>query len=115
MDGQLSLSELNSLVKDTLQVAFPEQLWVVAEIGELKVNRTGHCYLELVEKNSATDEISARARATIWSWQFRFIQPYFETTTGQTLTAGLKVLVSVSVEFHEVFGYSLNIKDIDPN
>jgi len=115
MDGQLSLSELNSLVKDALQVAFPEQLWVVAEIGELKVNRTGHCYIELVEKNSATDEISARARATIWSWQFRFIQPYFETTTGQALTAGLKVLVSVSVEFHEVFGYSLNIKDIDPN
>ncbi len=115
MEEQLSLSELNSLVKEALQLAFPEQLWVVAEIGELKVNRTGHCYIELVEKDNITNEISARARATIWSWQFRFIQPYFETTTGQALTAGLKVLVSVSVEFHEVFGYSLNIKDIDPN
>jgi len=115
MEEQLSLSELNSLVKEALQLAFPEQLWVVAEIGELKVNRTGHCYIELVEKDNITNEISARARATIWSWQFRFIQPYFETTTGQALTAGLKVLISVSVEFHEVFGYSLNIKDIDPN
>ena len=115
MKEQLSLSELNSLVKEALQLAFPEQLWVVAEIGELKVNRTGHCYIELVEKDNITNEISARARATIWSWQFRFIQPYFETTTGQALTAGLKVLISVSVEFHEVFGYSLNIKDIDPN
>jgi exodeoxyribonuclease VII large subunit len=114
VDGQLSLSELNSLVKETLQVTFPEQVWVVAEIGEMKVNRNGHCYLELVEKNTDSEEITARAKATIWSWQFRFIQPYFETSTGQTLTAGLRVLVSVSVEFHEVYGYSLNIKDIDP-
>jgi exodeoxyribonuclease VII large subunit len=114
VEGQLSLSELNSLVKETLQVAFPEQVWVIAEIGEMKVNRNGHCYLELVEKDQDSEEITARAKATIWSWQFRFIQPYFETTTGQTLSAGLRVLISVSVEFHEVYGYSLNIKDIDP-
>jgi exodeoxyribonuclease VII large subunit len=114
MEGQLSLSELNSLVKETLQIAFPEQVWLVAEIGEMKVNRNGHCYLELVEKDNESEEITARAKATIWSWQFRFIQPYFETATGQTLTAGLKVLISVSIEFHEVYGYSLNIKDIDP-
>lgn len=115
MNDQLTLSELNSLIKETLEISFPEQLWVVAEIGELKVNRAGHCYMELVEKDATTDEIKARSRATIWSWQFRFIQPYFETTTGQTLQAGLKVLVAVSIEFHEVYGMSLNIKDIDPN
>lgn len=114
MEGKITLSELNSLVKDTLDEAFPEQMWVIAEIGELNVNRAGHCYIELVEKENATDEITARSRATIWSWQYRFIQPYFETSTGQELKAGLKVLVSVSVEFHEVYGYSLNIKDIDP-
>jgi len=114
VEGQLSLSELNSLVKETLQVAFPEQVWVVAEIAEMKVNRNGHCYLELVEKDQESEEITARAKATIWSWQFRFIQPYFETSTGQALSAGLRVLISVSVEFHEVYGYSLNIKDIDP-
>jgi len=115
VEGQISLSELNSLIKDALEVSFPEQLWVIAEIGELNVNRAGHCYLDLIEKNSLSDEILARTRATIWSWQFRFIQPYFETTTGQSLKAGLKVLVSVSIEFHEVYGLSLNIKDIDPN
>jgi len=65
-------------------------------------------------EEASSDEVNARAKATIWSWQFRFIQPYFETTTGQSLTAGLKILVSISVEFHEVYGYSLNIKDIDP-
>lgn len=114
MEGQITLQELNSLVRENLELAFPEQIWVVAEIGELKVNRNGHCYIELVEKDEDTDAITARSRATIWAWQFRFIQPYFETTTGQTLSAGLKVLVSVTVEFHEVYGLSLNIKDIDP-
>ncbi|MBN1927741.1 MAG: exodeoxyribonuclease VII large subunit [Prolixibacteraceae bacterium] len=114
MEGQLTLSELNALVKDTLEVAFPEQLWLVAEIADMKINRTGHCYLELVEKDKGNEEVLARARATIWSWQFRFIRPYFETSTGQPLTNGLKVLVAVSVEFHEVYGFSLNIKDIDP-
>lgn len=115
MESQLTLTELNSLIKETIQLSFPEQLWVVAEIGELKVNRGGHCYMELVEKDNSTDEITARSRATIWSWQYRFIQPYFESTTGQTLQAGLKVLIAVSIEFHEVYGISLNIKDIDPN
>lgn len=114
MEGQLTLSELNTLVKEALQAAFPEQVWVVAEIAEMKVNRSGHCYLELVDKDGNSDDVTARVRATIWSWQFRFIQPYFETTTGQALAAGLKVLLSVTVEFHEVYGYSLNIKDIDP-
>ena len=115
MEGQLTLSELNILIKETLEISFPEQLWLVTEIGELKVNRTGHCYLELVEKDPDSESIIARSRATIWSWQYRFIKPYFETTTGQTLMAGLKILVAVSVEFHEVYGISLNIKDIDPN
>ena len=114
MEGQLTLTELNMLVKEALQVSFPEQVWVVAEIGEMKVNRSGHCYLELVDKDDDSEEITARTRATIWSWQFRFIQPYFETTTGRPFSSGLKVLISATVEFHEVYGYSLNIKDIDP-
>jgi len=114
VDGQITLSELNAYIKESLEVSFPEQIWVIAEIGELKVNRNGHCYLELSEKDNSTDEIKARSRATIWSWQFRFIQPYFETTTGEALQAGIKVLVAVTIEFHEVYGISLNIKDIDP-
>lgn len=114
MEGQISLFELNQLIRQVLQDAFTDPIWLVAEIGELKVNRTGHCYLELIEKDQNTEEIIARARATIWSWQFRFIQPYFESLTGQQLNAGLKVLVAATVEFHEVYGLSLNIKDIDP-
>ena len=112
MENKLTLSELNKQIKDILSEVFSSTVWVVAEISELKENRSGHCYLELVDR--AADEITARARATVWSYTYRMLKPYFETSTGQSLTSGLKVMVLVSVEFHEAYGYSLNIKDIDP-
>ncbi len=114
MNQQLSLSELNNKVKETIQDNFFENLWVIAEIGEMNINRNGHAYLELIEKEEHTDKIIAKARATIWSYTLRMLKSYFETTTNQELTAGLKVLLSVSVEFHEIYGFSLNIRDIDP-
>jgi exodeoxyribonuclease VII large subunit len=113
--AQLSLSELNNQIKAQLDDAFPSLMWIKAEISELNSNRTGHCYLELVEVNEATKEVMARCRATIWSYTFRMLKPYFETTTGQAFSEGLKVLVQAKVEFHPVYGLSLNIRDIDPS
>ncbi len=114
MNSQLTLLELNTKIRNALQDAFPETVWVVAEISEMKENRTGHCYMELVEKDDSSDEIRARARATIWSYSWRMIRPYFESTSGQRMAQGIKVLVQASVEFHPSYGLSLNIKDIDP-
>ena len=112
MNQKLTLSELNELIKDVLSNTFSSAVWVVAEISELKENRSGHCYLELIEKEG--NEIIARSRATIWSYTFRMLKPYFETATGQLFTDGIKILVQASVEYHPSFGLSLNIKDIDP-
>lgn len=112
MKQQLTLCELNDLIKDAIIEAFPATVWVVAEVSELKENRSGHCYLELVEKKDET--IMARSRATIWSYTYRMLKPYFETTTGQLFSHGIKVLVQASVEYHPAYGLSLNIKDIDP-
>ena len=112
MEQKLTLLELNELVKETLVKAFPSAVWVIAEVSELKENRNGHCYLELIEKQGT--EIIARSRATIWSYTYRMLKPYFETTTGQYFVQGIKILVQVSVEYHPSFGLSLNIKDIDP-
>lgn len=112
MKDKLTLSELNERIRDTLLEAFPSTVWVIAEVSELKENRSGHCYMELVEKQE--DEIVARSRATIWSYTYRMLKPYFETTTGQLFTNGIKILVQASVEFHPAFGLSLNIKDIEP-
>jgi exodeoxyribonuclease VII large subunit len=110
----ISLFELNNNIKEQLKDAFPSTYWVVAEISEIRTVRSGHCYLELIEKDTDSDQIKAKARATIWAFTFRMIKPYFETSTRQTLSAGLKILVKVSIEFQEVYGYSLNVKDIDP-
>ncbi len=111
----ITLYELNKEVRTVLKNNLSPNYWVICEISELKINNSGHCYLELVEKNQETDVLSAKARAIIWSSAFRMLQPYFETTTGLKLTSGIKVLVKVAVEFHELYGYSLIISDIDPN
>lgn len=111
---QVSLSELQRQVKGRLEDLFAMPVWVKAEISEMTVNRSGHCYLDLVETEEGTDTVVARCRATIWSYTFRMLKPYFETTTGQVFTEGLKVLLQAKVEYHEIYGFSLNIRDIDP-
>lgn len=111
----LSLVQLNKKIKGLIQGSFDEPLWVIAEISEMRLNNSGHCYLELIEKAEDSDQIIAKIKATIWSYSFRMLGPYFETTTGYRLSAGLKVLIRVQPEFHEVYGISLVIKDIDPS
>jgi len=113
-DQQLSLYELQLQVKGSLENTFALPVWVKAEISEMTVNRSGHCYLDLVETEQGTDNVIARCRATIWSYTFRMLRPYFETTSGQTFGEGLKVLLQAKIEYHEVYGLSLNIRDIDP-
>ncbi len=111
---RLTLSELNGKIKESLSHSFPGQYWVIAEISEINTNTTGHCYLELIEKETTSDRLIARMRATIWSSTFRMLRPYFENATGYRLSAGIKIMVSVNVSFHEIYGLSLNIRDIDP-
>lgn len=109
-----SLLELNRLVRETLTSNLSQTFWVTGEISELKEHYSGHCYLELIQKDEDSSNIVARARATIWSYSFRMLKPYFESTTGRKLTPGLKMMVLAQVTFHEVYGYSLNITDIEP-
>lgn len=111
----LRLSELNKKIKEAIQYAFPDSIWVVGEISDFKVNSSGHCYLEIIEKDSQSENILAKQRAIIWSYSFRMLSPYFESSTGYKLTSGLKILINVQVEYHEVYGISLIIKDIDPS
>ena len=108
----LTLYEINSLVRQTLELTLDAEYWVQAEIAELRVNR--HCYLELVQKDARGNGIVAKARAQVWAQVWAFIKPMFEETTGQVLSAGMQVLVKVQVTFHELYGYSLNVTDIDP-
>jgi exodeoxyribonuclease VII large subunit len=110
----ITLSELNLQIQETIRLNFDSPVWIRAEISELRENPNGHCYLEFIEKDVASDALIAKIKATIWSGTYRMLKPYFESSTGQVLRAGLNVLVAVSVEFHGLYGLSLNVRDIDP-
>jgi exodeoxyribonuclease VII large subunit len=114
MTEKISLTELQLIIRDSLYVALPDFYWVMAEISELKENSAGHCYLELIEKHPDENNVRARVKAIIWSTRFRFLKAFFENITGETLREGLKILVKTKVEYHEVYGLSLIISDIDP-
>lgn len=114
MEHVLSLFELNNLVKQTLELSLPDAYWVQAELSEVRINYAGHCYIEFVQKDEKSNALVAKARGNIWKSIYYMLKPYFEKETGQEFCAGIKVLVQVQVEFHELYGYSLTVLDIDP-
>lgn len=111
---QITLYELNELVRQTLELGMPKTYWVQAELSEVRINN-GHCYVEFVQKDKRGNSLVAKARGVIWRNVYTALKPYFEQATGQQFTAGIKVLVEVSVSFHELYGYSLNVTDIEPS
>lgn len=114
MNTPLSLFELNALVSDCLSQCLADDYWMQAELSDVRIHAAGHCYVEFVEKDPRGNRLVAKARGVIWNNVFALLKPMFEQATGQALVAGLKVLVNVSVSFHELYGYTLTVHDIDP-
>lgn len=110
-----SLTELNGRVKEAIKDYLSDTYWLRAETSDVRRNRNGHCYLEFIEKDVAADSIIAKARGIIWSNHYEHLFQVFENETGQKFDSGLNVLVRVSVEFHQLYGYSLTVVDIDPS
>lgn len=110
----ITLLQLQTLIKGKLADAIPLPFWVAAEISELKVNYSGHCYLELVEKGGRNGVPRAKASAAIWRNTYGALSSYFASATGTQLAAGMNVLLRVSVGYHELYGLSLTVSDIDP-
>ncbi len=110
----MKLSDLQEEIREVIQNSFDAPRWISCEIMDITQNFSGHCYLDLIEKDEKSDKVLARARAIIWASAYRMLKPYFETSTGYELTSGIKILVLSRVEFHPVYGLSLNIQDIDP-
>ncbi len=113
-EGQITLTELQGLIRDKIYEALPGAYWVIAEIADMKVHTAGHCYLELTGTETPGGKVTARARATIWASKFRSLNTYFNASTGIPLRAGITILFRATVEYHELYGLSLNITDIDP-
>ena len=113
-DRPLSLVELNGLVRKSIRACLPDEYWVQAELSDVRSNYSGHCYLEFVQKDTKSNALVAKARGIIWNNVYQLLKPYFERETGQAFVSGIKVLVKVTVDFHELYGYSLTVVDIDP-
>lgn len=109
----LTLFELNTLVRETLELAMPDTYWVEAELAEAREVR-GHCYLHLVQKELFGNTPVAQASAKCWKQTWQSVRPRFERVTGQPLHVGMKVLLQVYAQFHESFGFSWIVTDIDP-
>ena len=109
-----TLSELQHEIKESISEQFPFAVWIVAEINTLTRHKSGHCYMELVQKSKTSNSIIAQARATVWANKFSFISAYFESETDSVLAAGMNVMLQVTITYHEVYGLSLNVIGINP-
>ena len=109
----VTLYELNRLVSKVIESEMPSEYWVEAELSECRESR-GHCYMELIQKDERTATPLAKASAKCWANKWMLIRPGFERTTGQRLHAGMKVLLKVFAQFHEAYGFSWIVTDIDP-
>ena len=109
----LTLYELNSLVREVIECEMPNEYWVEAELSECRESR-GHCYMELIQKDEQNATPIAKASAKCWASKWMIVRPYFERTTSQQLHTGMKVLLKVYPQFHEAYGFSWIVTDIDP-
>ena len=113
MRKSLTLYELNALVRDTLALQMPDEYWVEAELSEAREVR-GHCYMELIQKDDRSNTPVAKASAKCWASTWQLVKPHFMRVTGQQVHAGMKVLLKVYAQFHESYGFSWIVTDIDP-
>ncbi|MBR1395128.1 MAG: exodeoxyribonuclease VII large subunit [Prevotella sp.] len=113
-DNRYTLLELNGLVRELIETGLPSEYWVEAELSECRESR-GHCYMELIQRDERSATPAAKASAKCWASKWAMVRPYFERTTGQQLRSGLKVLMKVYPQFHEAYGFSWIVTDIDPN
>ncbi len=114
MNSTLSLYELNNLVREVIETEMTREYWVEAELSELHESR-GHCYMELIQKDEESKTPIARASAKCWRSSWSIIHPHFERITKQHLHAGMKIRLKVYAQFHEAYGFSWIVTDIDPN
>jgi Exonuclease VII, large subunit len=109
----ITLFDLQCRIGEAIENSMSGKYWVKAETGEVKINSSGHCYIDLIYKEDGDSEVKARLSAIIWASTFKMLKPYFETTTGRSLERGMNILVCVHVQYSALYGLSLVISDID--
>ena len=108
----MELAELAYLVKEGVEAVFPGQIWVRAEVSGMSRKQNGHCYLDLSQSDDRG--VIAKVKGTIWASRWNYIDQYFRSVTGSSLDVGMEILFRAQVNYHPVFGLSLNIDEVDP-
>ena len=108
----MELAELAYLVKEGVESVFPGMVWVRAEVSGLSRKQNGHCYLDLSQSDGKS--VVAKVRGTIWASRWNYIDQYFKSVTGSSIDVGMEILFRAQVNYHPVFGLSLNIDEVDP-
>lgn len=109
----LRLSDYLAAVQMVVKETFDHKVWVKAEIRNLS-SKGGHYYFELAEK-SDTGEIVASCRGTLWRYAAQRLLAKFERATGMQLKRDITVLLKVAASYHPIYGFAVNIDDIDPS
>ena len=108
----MELVDLVALLKDGIEAVFPGPVWVKAEISGLSRKQNGHCYLDLSQSGGGV--VLAKVRGTIWASRWNFVDQYFRSVTGTSMAVGMEILFRAQVNYHPLFGLSLNIDEVDP-
>lgn len=108
----MTLSSLLKAVSHIVNQGFPEPTWVMVDLVSVN-SRTGHCYMELAERDER-GAVIAKANGMIWSSVAAKIIPNFEKQTGIRFAAGIKLLVKAKPVFKAQYGFSVEITDINP-
>lgn len=112
----LRLSQLTAGISEAVQEAFREQrFWVIADITNhsYKAEKSYHNF-DMVEKEAGSANLLAKISGKAWGTGSRQIAN-FEEQTGQRFTNNIQVLALVAVEYHAVYGLTVNLLDIDTN
>lgn len=114
VNRSITLSQLQQILGNTIRMnPNMQNVWVTAELSDLRV-AGGHCYMELIEKDSK-GSTCAKMRAMIWANMLMPLRSKFYASTGRDIANGIKVMVRGSVNHHSLYGLSFVISDIDPS
>ncbi len=108
-----SLKQVLQSIRKTIEERYQSLYWVKAEMHKLNRYPSGHCFPELLQKEDG--KIVAQISGTIWKQNFERINQRFMEVVKEPLKDDLTLLMQIRISFHEVYGLSLEIVDIDPS
>lgn len=116
-DTALTVSQLNTYIKDVVEAGFPQPVWVCGEIQGFSRNRgRRHCYFELIEKDEATQTIRAKISMALFANRKAAIHQVLSRAENQfELKDDIEVKFLCKVNFYPPYGsMTLIVEDIDP-